>query len=197
MSLEISRLRNRLRERRRCLTPDQQQQAAARAQHHLRQETGLWSIRRMAFYLASDGELDPMPLVQWAWRRQLACYLPVLYPLRHNRLWFARWSPGDPLQPNRYGIPEPLWSASSLVKPWALDLVIMPLVAFSAEGARLGMGGGYYDRSFGWRLRRQHWRGPKLVGYAHEFQQVSGLEPRPWDVPLDLVVTDARVYRFT
>ena len=80
------------------------------------------------------------------------------------------------------------------MKPWALDLVITPLVAFDAEGNRMGMGGGYYDRSFAWRKRRRIWRGPMLVGYAYELQKLNSIRASDWDVPMDAVVTESALY---
>jgi 5-formyltetrahydrofolate cyclo-ligase len=59
----------------------------------------------------------------------------------------------------------------------------------------MGMGGGFYDRTLAYLRDRRHWRRPLLVGVAHECKRVEHLEPAPWDVPLDLVVTEARVYR--
>ena len=68
----------------------------------------------------------------------------------------------------------------------------MPLVAFSAAGTRLGMGGGYYDRSFAFR----HGRGapPRLVGVGYGFQREDALAAEPWDVPLDAVATEAGLF---
>jgi 5-formyltetrahydrofolate cyclo-ligase len=73
---------------------------------------------------------------------------------------------------------------------------VLPLVAFDAHGTRLGMGGGYYDRTFGGLGARTSWRGPQLVGVAFELQHVAMLERAPWDVPIDAVVTDRATYRF-
>ncbi len=122
------------------------------------------------------------------------CYLPVLHPVARGRLWFARWQPGDVLHPNRYGIPEPSWKTHTLASAWALDMIILPLVAFDARCNRMGMGGGYYDRSLAWRLRRGIWKGPMLIGYAYEAQKLGQIHVAPWDVPLDAVVTESALY---
>ncbi len=146
--------------------------------------------RRIAFYLAADGELDPMPLMRRAVDMGKQCYLPVLHPLGHKRLWFARWQPDRVMQPNRYGIPEPMWNRSSLIDSRALDLLFVPLVAFDAQCNRMGMGAGYYDRTLAWRLLHRYWKGPGLAGYAYAQQKVPSLHAQPWDVPLDMVVTE-------
>jgi len=72
----------------------------------------------------------------------------------------------------------------------ALDIALVPLVAFDDYGRRLGMGGGYYDRTFAYLRHREHWRRPKLIGVAFEFQRVAELPAQPWDVPLDGIITE-------
>jgi 5-formyltetrahydrofolate cyclo-ligase len=72
--------------------------------------------------------------------------------------------------------------------------LLLPLVGFDETGNRLGMGGGYYDRTLSYLRQRKHWRRPRLVGIAHECQKVDALAPSPWDVPLDMIVTEERVY---
>ncbi len=94
---------------------------------------------------------------------------------------------------NRFGIPEPLTHKRVHVPPWGLDLICMPLVAFDRQGNRLGMGGGFYDRSLAYRRGRQSWHKPRLLGIAHALQEVAELEPRPWDIPLSGVATEAEI----
>ena len=97
---------------------------------------------------------------------------------------------------NRYGIPEPAHPNKARNFPLrSLDLVLMPLVGFDTQGNRLGMGGGYYDRSFAFLHRHSHWRKPHLMGTAYEFQRLSKLDAQPWDVPLDAIVTEANLYK--
>ena len=152
--------------------------------------------RRIAFYLPNDGEMDPGPLLRRAWSMGKLCYLPVLDALGANRLWFAPYHAGDALQMNRYGIPEPVHAARAWVRAGALDLILAPLVAFDRHGYRLGMGGGYYDRSLAFLHRRYHWRRPRLYGLAFEFQRVGHLQPAAWDVALDGCFSDARLHVF-
>jgi 5-formyltetrahydrofolate cyclo-ligase len=82
------------------------------------------------------------------------------------------------------------------IQPLALDLVLTPLVGFDHKGNRLGMGGGYYDRSFAFLLRRQNWKKPRLVGLAYDFQQLDKLPAKNWDVPLTAVATDTHWHSF-
>jgi len=148
--------------------------------------------RRIGLYLANDGEMDPLPLLLRARAMRKRCYLPVLDTLGSNRLWFAPYRPGDALQTNRFGIPEPARGARGRVRAGALDLVLAPLVAFDHHGHRLGMGGGYYDRSLAFLRHRRVWRRPRLYGLAFEFQRVDRLHANTWDVALDGCFSDER-----
>ncbi len=142
---------------------------------------------RLAAYLPNDGEMDLRPLMRRAWKLGKHCYLPVL---NGHRLWFLPYQPDTPLADNRFGIPEP---AASPRRRWplqALDLVLAPLVAFDGLGNRLGMGGGYYDRTFAYLASRNHWRRPVIVGVAYEFQRVPELPSHPWDVRLHGIATE-------
>jgi 5-formyltetrahydrofolate cyclo-ligase len=89
---------------------------------------------------------------------------------------------------NHLGIDEPA-GACEIGARW-LDLVFLPLVGFDSHGMRLGMGGGYYDRTFAFLNLRTAWRAPRLVGIAYEFQHIDRIEPAPHDVRLDAVVTE-------
>ena len=150
---------------------------------------------RIAFYIASRGEIDPSPLLALAMQTGKQAYLPVLKRPGHG-LWFAPFSSGDRLTDNRFGIPEPSLQLNRIVMPWALDLVFVPLVAFDDNGNRLGMGGGFYDRTFAFKQQRRYWKGPKLIGLAHDFQHVNHLSRQAWDIPLDAVITQRHIYQF-
>jgi 5-formyltetrahydrofolate cyclo-ligase len=155
----------------------------------------LLHAERIAFYCAADGELDPWPLLRRLPPRRRSWYLPVLRRHTPGRLWFVRWQPGERLRPNRFGILEPGRRGRRIRGARSLDLVLMPLVGFDAECNRIGMGAGYYDRSLAFLSGRGHWRKPTLIGLAHECQRVERIEQRPWDIPLDAVVSEQRIYR--
>ena len=150
---------------------------------------------RIAFYFASDGEVDTFPLLRRAWSMGKRCYLPKLYRIKQRRLWFAAIHEGGKLSVNRFGIPEPHQSARRMVDARALDLIVMPLVAFDGSGNRIGMGGGFYDDTLAFLNQRCAWKRPRLVGVAYDFQRVDALHSHPWDVPLQAIVTEERIYR--
>lgn len=153
--------------------------------------------RRIAAYVGSKGEIDPMPLLYLAWLSGKRCFLPVLHPFLPGRLWFLPWRPGMNMMVNRFGIPEPPCDARLRCRPQWLDLVLMPLLGFDDQCHRLGMGGGFYDRTFAFLRQRRHWQRPHLVGVAYEFQAVPELPAEPWDVPLHAVVTERRWIPFS
>jgi 5-formyltetrahydrofolate cyclo-ligase len=186
-------LRRQMRQQRRALTPAQGQQAARQLLRHFASHPAFLHSQHIAFYLPNDGELDLRPLIEQAWAMGKHCYLPVLSPLYHNRLWFAPYRPDSPLIKNRFGILEPNHSWRKMRPVWALDLVLTPLVAFDEMGNRLGMGGGYYDRTLAYLERRLVWKKPRLIGAAYDFQCVPALPSASWDVPLHGIVTERRL----
>jgi 5-formyltetrahydrofolate cyclo-ligase len=185
---DISRqqLRQILRARRRALTVGQQVRAALGLVNRIGHQHVFRNARHIAFYIANDGELDPEPLIRRALALGKHCYLPVL-DTRSSAMAFARYRPGDKLWRNRFGIPEPIPRVPRVAGD-ELDLVCLPLVGFDLQGNRLGMGGGFYDRTFSYR---RHYRkaAPVLVGLAHQCQQVSTLGAQSWDVPVDMIIT--------
>ncbi|OWJ95541.1 5-formyltetrahydrofolate cyclo-ligase [Pseudomonas sp. A46] len=188
-------LRRLLRQARRALTPQQQKQAARNLYRQLAQHPLYRRARHVALYLPANGEIDPRPLLREAQRRGKRTYLPVLNAWPREKMVFQRLLPGERLRKNRFRILEPRANAAQQRKTWALDLVMLPLVGFDECGGRLGMGGGFYDRSLAYLARRKTWRSPSLIGLAHECQKVDRLELAAWDVPLQATVTDRRWYR--
>lgn len=177
-------LRQQLRAKRRQLSAEQQQLAAAQLANQCRQQPCFSQARTLAFYLANDGEIDPMPLLAQAHKAGQQCFLPVL---QEQQLLFRRYAPGDPLQANRFGIAEPLATADTVAAN-ALDIICLPLVAFDRCGNRLGMGGGYYDRTLAQcQTLPPH---PQLIGLAHALQECEQLIAEAWDIPLQVIATE-------
>lgn len=151
--------------------------------------------RRIAWYIAADGEPDLSSLRAGPLAAGRRWYLPVLRGHAKGRLWFVRQRLGEPMRPNRYGIAEPARRRNRVQPLHGLDLILLPLVGFDARCNRIGMGAGFYDRSLAPLRHRRHWRRPLLIGIAHACQRVERIDAQPWDVPLDAVVTEAAVYR--
>lgn len=187
-------MRHHLRARRRQLSPRQQQLAAIRLARTLNRQQTICKARHVAVYLPNDGEIDPSVFVRQARKRGVRFYLPVLHPVHPGQLTFQPWQPDTRLRPNRFGIPEPRFRSNRVRPPWTLDLVLLPLVGFDTEGGRLGMGGGFYDRTFAF-IRQRPCPAPQLLGLAHDIQKVEKLPVESWDIPLDGIATDCRFYR--
>lgn len=183
-------LRKLLRSKRRSLSSSQQIQAAQQLYQQLVQHQLFRRAQHVAFYLASDGEIDPDLLMREAWRRGKHVYLPVLARWPKTTMVFQRVRPIQQWEKNRFGILQPRWCVADQRSIWALDAVFLPLVGFDQQGGRLGMGGGFYDRCFAQLHQRNHLTTPQRIGLAHACQQVEQLPVASWDVPLHAVVTD-------
>ena len=177
-------LRRELRALRRSLEPHRQRQLAHQLAGHLRARPLVVSAARIGLYMPNDGEISPLPLLATLWRAGRTVYLPRV--LDNGTLAFHAYRHGDRLRRGRYGIPEPDRRAPE-TDPCKLDVVLMPLVAFDRFGTRLGMGGGYYDRTF----RRSHrYCRPVRIGLGFSLQENEQLPRDPWDRRLDYVVTE-------
>jgi len=196
VSTEKTDLRRSLRIRRNTLSAEERRLAARQLALNVAGTRLFLTSRRIACYLPNDGEIDTGGIIERVGRLRKTCYLPVLSRLLHDRLWFARIGAETEFTPNRFGIPEPVVGARELVRAQELDLILMPLVGFDDDGNRLGMGGGFYDRSLEFLRHRHHWRKPHVLGLAYDFQRVNGLVPDPWDIPLQGVATDRAVYLY-
>lgn len=156
------------------------------------------NAKTIGCYLSNDGEIDPHPIIEHAWFLGKKVYLPILSPLilspLKNQLYFAPYEASSKFKLNRFNISEPICKPSQWKTACQLDLLLVPLVAFDASGNRIGMGGGFYDRSLAHLKHRQYWKKPKLIGLAHECQKVDNLNLESWDIPLDQILTEDRWY---
>jgi 5-formyltetrahydrofolate cyclo-ligase len=184
---ERRELRQTLAERRRALTPPERMIAAQGLRRSLEQLPEYLTDTRVAGYWASHGELPLNLVIPPLAARGQQFLLPVIG--KGQRLRFAPWQSGDDVQPNRYGIPEPV-EPGELLEPFQLDLVLVPLLGFDRRGHRLGHGGGYYDRSFAFLKDQGRPTEPLLVGIAYAFQELPQIEAEKWDVALDFIATE-------
>jgi len=175
-----------LRQRRNALNAHRQAQAAAGLAVQLRALPVFARSRRIAFYLANDGEIDPGKALDWSLAHGSRCYAPVIVA-GEKKLRFAEITAHTRFDRNRFGIAEPRAADGQLIEGGELDLALLPLVGFDRHGNRLGMGGGFYDATFGGDA-------PELIGLAHEIQRLERIHADHWDIPVSAVVTDRRIY---
>ncbi len=189
-----SELRRQMRQARKALTLDEQLAASHSLLENLLPLADFNKAQNIALYLASDGEIDPQQVIEYCWQQGKNVYLPVLDPDNYNHLLFVHYTTQTPMCLNKYQISEPATPYQQTLPAEQLDLVLLPLVAFDSSGSRMGMGGGYYDRSFAFKQETSHSADtPKLIGLAHALQQVEVLNVESWDIPLAAIATDEKV----
>ncbi|MDG2502679.1 MAG: 5-formyltetrahydrofolate cyclo-ligase [Porticoccaceae bacterium] len=184
--------RQQLRAKRRSLSTVEQRSAGMSLAANLRRETFFMRAKRVALYLANDGEIDPDKLLDTAIKSGKQCFLPALHPMKTNSLYFIEYSSKTQLVTNKFGILEPAFNIAQVAAPWSLDIIFMPLVGFDRQGNRIGMGGGYYDRTLAFMGAQEKLK-PVLVGLAHSCQEVDLISRQCWDIPLHLIVTDREI----
>ena len=179
-------LRQTLRQQRKTITPEAAWHAGQAFCHHIQTLFAQYCPQQIACYLAQDGEMDLSLTIQWLRQQGAMCYLPILHPARKGYLWFAPYDPESEMTQNHYGIDEPQYDIRSVRAPWEMDWVLMPLVGFDRQGNRLGMGGGFYDRSFAAHR-------PTMIGCAYALQCVPSIPTDPWDKGMDIIVTEQEI----
>lgn len=189
-----SAIRRQVRQARQSLSPLQQQQNAAALVEQSHLITELNAAQHIALYLSNDGELDTAPLLAHLQKQGKTLYLPVLHPFCAGYLLFQRYDANTLMTVNKFGIAEPKPDVSAIILPAQLDIIFMPLVAFDSQGHRLGMGGGFYDRTLA--SLPQDGQKPLLIGLAHPCQQVDAVPAEAWDVPLPVVLTPEKIWSF-
>jgi 5-formyltetrahydrofolate cyclo-ligase len=184
-------LRRAMRAERERVAPDERGRMGQGAGTALLGLPELAAARVFSAYVPTRGELD----VSFVVEQRVRAGATVVYPrvaVEAPRLRFHVVVPETPMVLGAYGILEPPTDAPEIPAE-AIDLVLVPGLAFDAQGRRLGYGGGYYDE-LAQRLRA-HGRG-FLVGLGYDFQVVERIPAGETDAALDCLVTDARVLRF-
>ena len=188
-------LRKNLRQQRRALSADVQHRHAQALTKNISRLPAYRNAKRLAFYLATDGEINTHYLIDRAWHDNKQVYLPIV-PTLGRALFFAPYFPDSKLKTNCFGIYEPVCHPRLWLRARQLSLILLPLVAFDAHGNRLGMGGGFYDSSLAFIRYRKQTHSPKLIGLAHALQKIPQLPCESWDIPLDMIATEQQIYKF-
>ncbi|VEI74167.1 5-formyltetrahydrofolate cyclo-ligase family protein [Mannheimia haemolytica] len=171
-----------MRLKRQSLTAGQQTQAAESIIPQALSLIESYQASHIAFYLPFNGEISPLPLMEQLLQQGKKLYLPLLHPFTSGQLLFLNYNCKTSLKFNRLGIQEPVLDVRNIIPLQELEIIFTPLVACDKAGNRLGMGGGFYDRTLA--------QAPHLisVGLAHECQQVEQLPIKSWDMPLDHII---------
>lgn len=190
-----SQLRKALKSKRNSLTADTQSKAADKVLLRAQEQPEITASSTIGIYFSVGAELHTMPLINYLLDAGKYVSLPVLHPFCPGHLLMLNYKRGDTLHSNRLRIPEPALDVTRVVPLTAIDTLLIPLVGFDSNGNRLGMGGGFYDRTL---QCRQQGKYPNLsvFGLAHDCQHVEQLPAAPWDIPVDGVLTPSRCWRF-
>lgn len=192
-------LRNTIRKERSNLSPIFQKDAETKLIERLSTHSKIKYANHIAIYLTNDGELNTTSFINWCWEKNKHTYLPVIHPFSKGNLLFIEYNKNTLMKTNQFGILEPKLSVNNIRPPNQIDIIFTPLVAFDSQGTRLGMGGGFYDRTL------QHWypkyqlnRGtlPYPIGLAHECQQVPYIPAEAWDIPIPEIITPTQHFKF-
>jgi 5-formyltetrahydrofolate cyclo-ligase len=181
-------IRKQFLKKRLALSPSQQKSASLTIARYCSQLELFQKSQHIAYYYAFRGEIDPNPLINMAEQANKQAYLPIL--TAEKTLAFGSYKLGDTLAPNRYHIMEPISGTCQLIAINQLDIILVPLVAFDNKNNRLGMGAGYYDKTFAFLKKQLRPSCPQLIGLAYEWQRVESLFAEDWDVPLDRIITE-------
>jgi 5-formyltetrahydrofolate cyclo-ligase len=190
MDNSSDQLRQRNRELRAGLDKDQLHRASSDVCERIGALVEYQKAHHIAAYFAVNGEISLSPVIDRALSQGKKIYLPNL---DQKKLRFSPYDHAQKMRINRFNLPEPDVADDEMLDPGDLDLVLAPLVVFDADRNRIGMGGGFYDRSFAFR-KNSGIETPLLIGVAHELQKVDRLNPEDWDVRLDMIVTDQATY---
>lgn len=194
-----NQLRKITREKRLALSNNEQTMAAIQLSERLTTHPKVVSAQHIAIYLANDGELNTLPFIEWCWANNKQVYLPVIHPFSQGHLLFLNYTPETEMCKNRFGISEPKLNVNLIQRIENIDIIFTPLVAFDETGARLGMGGGFYDRTLqSWfeQYKTDKQSRPYPIGLAHNCQLVSSIPTEYWDIPIPELITPTQNYQF-
>tara|TARA_B100001996_G_scaffold131749_1_gene100194 strand:+ start:357 stop:926 length:570 start_codon:yes stop_codon:yes gene_type:complete len=146
---------------------------------------------KISTYFSVNNEADTSNLNNYLWDINKDLFLPKI---KQGRLLFSSYSKDQKFSLNDYGIPEPEHIDEKLIEAEKFDLMFIPLVAFDTECNRIGMGGGYYDKTLAFKKESENKNKPLLIGLAYEFQKIEAIEKNAWDIPMDAIITEDRTY---
>ena len=190
-------MRVEIKKTRRSLSSQHLEHSAQRLNQQAKRVVPLQKAKRIFSYAATAGEISPHCITQQLSQSEI--YLPFITHYRNRAMQFYSVGKGGGnlrrrSRVNRYGIVEPIpIGAPKTVRN--ADVVLVPLLAFDRQGNRMGMGGGFYDTALAFRQLKKALARPLLVGLAHNFQERKNVPVEPWDIPLDVIITDTEIIR--
>lgn len=188
-------LRRTFRNKRLALSTAQQIRAGKQLVSQFKKHAVFQSAQNVALYLAFNGEINTQALIDHLWSLKRNVFVPILHPFCNGQLLFQAYTPSTQMRHNQFGILEPSLDVRYVCPLEKLQLILTPLVAFDTNGNRLGMGGGFYDRTLAALQNKKHQA--TVAGLAHELQLTSTLPIETWDIPLPYILTSSKLYAFS
>ncbi len=142
----------------------------------------------VAGFMPIQSEIDCLYVLKALNAIQCRCALPVIVN-KDQHLAFKEWDMVEELKDGTFGTKEPN-SDLIYVMP---DIILVPCLAFDENGYRLGYGGGYYDRTL--EIYREKGHSFSAIGVAFDGQKSEHVPVAKYDQPLDIIVTEKKVYR--
>jgi len=191
-------LRKQLRYKRQSLSDEQRQSFSTQICHHLLNTfsslfcTSPPQDKAFAAYFSSAEEVSLNALFNHCWINQLTITAPVVN-IETSTMEFFPVNADTQLEAKVFGILEPVIDSRPAITPQELTAIFVPLLGFDTNGVRLGMGGGFYDRYLA-RYENGSSKRPWLIACAFEAQKIDSIQCEPWDITMDAVVTEKKVY---
>lgn len=142
--------------------------------------------KNIACYLSTPDEVSTWQIIERGLQMKKRIFAPIVK--KNNVMQFQELNAKSVLRRNDYGLFEP--GDGQLINANELDVVITPLVAFDHLNNRIGMGGGYFDRTFAFLKNRHCYFHPKLIGVAFACQETTRISPNPWDIELYCIISE-------
>ncbi|MCF9045799.1 5-formyltetrahydrofolate cyclo-ligase [Acinetobacter nectaris] len=190
----LSLLRKNIRKQRKNLNQFQQRQAEIACLHQIIRNPLFHHAQHIGLYLDAFGEIQTRLLLLYCFQKRKNVYLPKVCAMNQCLNWVKvskKQYLNNRFSKHQLGMYEPQNGIG--IQTQYLDVIFMPLLACDLLGTRLGMGGGFYDRTLAHTPKK-----PYRIGLAHDFQVIkTPLLRRSWDQPLDALFTPSKHYQFT
>lgn len=193
MSLNTQTLRTQLRRQRRQVTVHGQLLSEEQVLHRLIRFHQFQHAKHIGIYLHAFGEIHTRKIIHFCFKHKKHVYLPMICNMNQQLVWVEitrKQYDNNRFSHHPLGMKEPMASRGHHVSH--LDLLILPLLACDHFGTRIGMGGGFYDKTLATAPTQ-----PYRLGLAHDFQLINEtLKRETWDQPLDALLTPSQLLRF-
>ncbi len=151
--------------------------------------TKMWNdAETIALTIAREIELETKPIIEEAWKQGKTVVIPKCYPKNNYEMKFFQFTNVKELENVYLDLYEPTEDISKLIQKNEIDLIVVPGLLFDQRGYRIGYGGGYYDRYLKDFLNNK-------ISIAMEEQVVQFLPYDDYDIPVDAIITDEKIYK--